>query len=368
MRQRRVERRSVASMAPVTDRMARRFSERCYSGLDASSLQAEFLDTLQRIVPFDAAFCATVDPATLLFTGAVLREIPPEASSQFLANEFLEDDVNKFRSLAAARSPVDWLDRITGQRRAASARYREIMAPLGLGDELRAAFRAGGACWGFLCVHRDDGPLGFTPEEARLIAHLSTHMGEGLRRSLLATPAEAGDGPDGPGVLVVAQDGSLVATTESGERWLWELDGGEPARGPLALAVEALLARLVSDETDDAPAAPPSVRLRTRSGRWVSVHASPMAGLGEGHHVAVVIEPAKPAELAPIILLAHGLTRREGQVAQLALQGKTNKGVARDLHISEHTVEDHLKAIFTKVGVSSRGELTARIFAEHYTP
>lgn len=355
-------------MTRVAEGVARRFTERCYAGLDASSLQAELLDTLKRIVPFDAAFCATVDPATLLFTGAVLREIPWEASSRFLANEFLEDDVNKFRSLAAARSPVDWLDRITGQRRAASARYREIMAPLGFGDELRAAFRAGGACWGFLCVHRDDGPLGFTPEEARLIAHLSSHVGEGLRRSLLATTAEANDDPDGPGVLVVTEDGSLVATTEVGERWWWELDGGEPVHGPLALAVEALLAQLASDGTDHAAAAAPRVRLRTRSGRWVAVHASPMAGLGEGHHVAVVIEPAKPAELAPMILLAHGLTKREGQVAQLTLQGKTNKRVARDLRISEHTVEDHLKAIFTKVGVSSRGELTARIFAEHYAP
>ncbi len=165
----------------------------------------------------------------------------------------------------------------------------------------------------------------------------------------------------------MAEDGSLVATTEVGERWLWELDDGEPGRGPRPLAVQALLARLVSTETEDAPTAPARVRLRTRSGRWVAVHASPMAGLGEGRHIAVVVEPAKPAELAPVILLAHGLTKREGQVAQLALQGKTNKGVARDLRISEHTVEDHLKAIFAKVGVSSRGELTATIFAEHYT-
>ncbi len=129
-------------MARVAERAALQLSQRCYAGLDAASLQAEFLDTLQRIVPFDAAFCATVDPATLLFTGAVLREIPWEATPRFLANEFLEDDVNKFRSLAAARSPVDWLDRATANDRGASARYREIMAPLGLGDELRAAFRA----------------------------------------------------------------------------------------------------------------------------------------------------------------------------------------------------------------------------------
>jgi DNA-binding CsgD family transcriptional regulator len=37
------------------------------------------------------------------------------------------------------------------------------------------------------------------------------------------------------------------------------------------------------------------------------------------------------------------------------------------LRISEYTVEDHLKAIFTRIGVSSRGELAARILAEHDT-
>lgn len=353
-------------MARVAERAARQLSQRCYAGLEAASLQAEFLDTLQRIVPFDAAFCATVDPATLLFTGAVLREIPWEATPRFLVNEFLEDDVNKFRSLAAAPSPVDWLDRATADDRSASARYREIMAPLGLGDELRAAFRAGGACWGFLCVHREDAPHGFTPAEARLIARLSTHVGEGLRRGLLAAAVETTVDSDGAGVLVVSEDGSLVATTDVGERWLWELDDGDPGHGPLAIAVQALLTRLASNETDKGPATVPRVRLRSPAGRWVAVHASPMTGLCEGRHVAVVIEPAKRAELAPIILLAHGLTSREGQVAQLALQGKTNKRVARDLRISEHTVEDHLKAIFTKVGVSSRGELTAKIFAEHY--
>jgi DNA-binding CsgD family transcriptional regulator len=343
-------------------------AERCYVGLDSGSLQAELLDGLQRMVPFDAAFCATADPATLLFTGAVLREIPSESTPRFLANEFLDDDVNKFRSLAGARSPVDWLDRATEGLRDRSARYREIMEPLGLGDELRAAFRAGGACWGFLCLHREDGPQGFTADEARIIASLSPHVGEGLRRSLLAATAATNPDPDGPGVLVVAEDGSLVASTPAGERWLWELDGSDPNDGRLALAVQAVVAGLAAIQTHGATVEQPSVRLRTLSGRWVVVHASTMAGLGEGRHVAVVIEPAKPAELTPIILLAHGLTTREGQVARLAIQGKTNKRVARDLRISEHTVEDHLKAIFAKVGVSSRGELTARIFADHYVP
>lgn len=36
--------------------------------------------------------------------------------------------------------------------------------------------------------------------------------------------------------------------------------------------------------------------------------------------------------------------------------------------ISAHTVRDHVKAVFEKVGVSSRGELVHKVFAEHYAP
>ena len=42
--------------------------------------------------------------------------------------------------------------------------------------------------------------------------------------------------------------------------------------------------------------------------------------------------------------------------------------IAADLYLSAHTVRDHIKAIFEKVGVSSRGELVHKMFAEHYAP
>ena len=331
------------------------------------SLQQELVDRLARILALDAVFCASVDPATLLFTSAVVQEIPPESTQRFLFNEFLEDDVNKFRALAHRRFPVDWLDHATGADRAISPRYREIMAPLGLGDELRAAFRSGGECWGFLCLHREDSSRGFNETEARLIARVATHVGEGLRRALVVGAADARLDDYGPGVLVLSDHRSLLATTAAGERWLWELADSDQSLGPLPLAVETVLARLDAIRRSQGPRhVLPRVRVRTRSGRWAVLHAFEMSGLGQGRHIAVVVEPATSAELAPMILLAYGLTRREGEVAQLVLQGKPTNQLARQLHISENTVEDHLKAIFAKVGVGSRGELTAKVFSDHY--
>jgi DNA-binding NarL/FixJ family response regulator len=46
----------------------------------------------------------------------------------------------------------------------------------------------------------------------------------------------------------------------------------------------------------------------------------------------------------------------------------SNQEIALALHLSPHTVRDHLKAIFVKVGVGSRGELVAKLFADHYGP
>jgi DNA-binding CsgD family transcriptional regulator len=84
--------------------------------------------------------------------------------------------------------------------------------------------------------------------------------------------------------------------------------------------------------------------------------------------IAVVIEPATASEIAWIAVRAHELSARERQITQLLARGLGTADVAGRLHLSAHTVRGYVKTIFEKVGVSSRGELVAKVFAQHHAP
>ncbi|HET9667619.1 MAG TPA: LuxR C-terminal-related transcriptional regulator [Desertimonas sp.] len=57
-----------------------------------------------------------------------------------------------------------------------------------------------------------------------------------------------------------------------------------------------------------------------------------------------------------------GLTKRELEILRLLAQGKTNRGIAQELVISEKTVASHVSHIFTKLGVTSRSAATAHAY------
>lgn len=315
-------------------------------------------------MPFDAAFWATVDPATLLFTQPHQHEIPPDTIPYFIQNEFLDDDVNKWTTLARDPVGVRTLVEATGGDIDASARYRDIFRPLGLGDELRAVLRVAGVCWGYVCLHRAVGTA-FSREEARYVRRLAPHLAEGIRAGLLASSVEESHVADAPGLVLVAPDGSFMSTTAAGEHWLGELGHPEPARCGLPAEVHVLAARLVHPAS--AVSALPRLRVRTRAGRWAVLHASRLPAQG-AQTIAVIIEEPSPAELAPVLMMAYGLTSREQTVTGLVCRGLSTREIGQRMHITPNTVQDHLKSIFDKTGVRSRRELVTAILQEQYLP
>src|ERR687893_7950 len=204
-----------------------------HSGLDSRTFGIEAVKQLRKAIPTDVSFFATADPATLLFTSAVRDEVLAQATPQFLEREFLKDDPVKFARLARGRSPVDSLGMATKGELARSERYREMLAPMDLGDELRAALVAGSKCWGFMCLHRERSGPDFTPAEATFLARLVPHLAEGLRKALLLGGSGAtSPRPDGPGLVLLADDLSLVAITPTAVAWLAEVPDSARPRSP----------------------------------------------------------------------------------------------------------------------------------------
>jgi DNA-binding CsgD family transcriptional regulator len=344
----------------------------CHAGLDSRTFRVESVRRLQKAILVDASFFATADPATLLFTGAVLDDVLASATAQFLENEFMQEDAVKFARLVRGRSPVDSLGAATRGELVLSPRYQEILAPMDLGDELRAALVVGSKCWGFMCLHRERSNPNFTPAEAAFLAKLTPHLAEGLRTALLIGDAQGTSSPpDGPGLLLLGDDLSLAAATPIAEGWLAEVAMGDwPSSSELPGAVYAVATRLLALEHGGymPPDLMPRTRLRTASGRWLVLHASRLRTADTEGQIAVIFEEARPSEIAPLIVDAYGLTKREGEITRLVLRGLSTSEVSGELHITPNTVRDHFKAIFDKVGVRSRRELVGQVFTQQYQP
>ena len=343
------------SVPPVpAPRRIEALTGRCYAGLDALALGREVVRRLRPVLGIDAAFVATVDPATLLFTSATSEDPLIEAAPLFLANELGGRDVNHFTDLAAAPVPVRTLDQATRGDRDSSARHAAIMRPLGLGDELRVALRTRQACWGVMCLHRQAGATGFSPRDRDIVTRIAPHLAEGLRRALLAQQATDPRPALGHGVVILDASGTVTSLNDAAERWLAQIpDSDWPSSCQLPLPLLA-----AAGHAGEHPA--PAVRLRTARGDWLSVHASPLHG-GSPQSTVLILEEPGPGELASLILASHGVTGAQARVVALVLRGYSTKQIARQLAISQYTIQEHLRAVFDKLGVRSRQELAAAL-------
>lgn len=212
-----------------------------------------------------------------------------------------------------------------------------------------------------------DDPV-FSPAEQDVVADISEALGGAFRRLAVSVPTTPVDTAVPPGVLLFDGTGRLRSTTPSVEHWMEELRDHTPATTAAGLPIPTEVFTVVNRARAIAAGrcgGAARARILGRSGRWLVAHASILAdpATGQPDQIAVVLEPANAVEVVPIIVEAFGLTAREREVVTCITRGMDTGEIAAHLFLSPHTVRDHCKAIFEKVGVSSRGELVARLFA-----
>jgi len=352
------------------ERAAERIGRLAGQGLDFVAFWRESSAALASAVPHYMSPCwFTFDPASLLVTSHYQVEIP-ELPPEWLAHEYYEDDFHKMADVARSARGVSTLHEATGGDPSRSRAWNLYMRPYGADQELLLALRTqSGQAWGMVGLYREPGQSQFDRHELDFLRSVSTHLAEGAQRGLLVGEASDPEGPDAPGLVVLKDDWSVESLTPGVERWLSELpDGDWEAQGKLPPSVLAVAGRaLRTAENADAPGEIALARVLSREGRWMVLHGASLVADG-ARRVAVIVEPAHPGRISPLLMAAYQLTEREQDVTRLVLRGESTTQIAKGLRVSPHTVQQHLKSVFEKTGVRSRRELVGKVFFSHYEP
>lgn len=333
------------------------------AGLDLPTLLDETVRVLHKTIPYEAGCWHALDPDSLIETSYRAINLPTE-NPVAAEIEYLHEDYNQFATLARAPRHTGILSQATGGMPERSLRYRELIRPFGLNDELRTTFVFDGAGWGSLCLLRDPRSGNFLEQEAAFLEDISVTIGRGLRTASLLEAASVNSDSEGPGLMLFDEQHELTAINPQAQRLMEELSDGQTGSSEqdLPYVVHAVAARtwLVGPDGNQKSA---RAHVRAQSGRWLTLHGCHF--VGTERQVAVVIEAEKPPRLARKVADAYGLTARESQMIQFLLKGVSTKEIAAALHISPYTVQEHFTAIFNKVGVRSRRELMGKLFLLH---
>jgi DNA-binding CsgD family transcriptional regulator len=317
------------------------------AAVDPAEFFSEIAARLHRVVPYDASGWMTLDPDSLLPSGALETQKPADLVRTLWRNELQVPDAHKLTVLAGRPTPVAALSQLSPAAAADSERLQLILSPRGIRDEMRVMLRAGGSTWGHFALYRESGSRAFDADELGLVADIVAQIGEGLRRSLSRRPLAEAVAALAPGVVAFDGAGSLTSATSEASR-LMALMPGDATTMLYAVAAKA-------SQSDGARA-----RIRLLDGQWLLAHGGRMHGApGDSAQVTVTLTLAPRADVASMLLRLHGLSAREREVAELLMTGATTEGIAERLHISPHTLRDHVKSIFTKLGAKSRAELMA---------
>jgi len=350
---------SVASSVAYS-RARDRVCRICDSAGDTRTLRLDLLDAIRRVVGFDAYAWLVTDPETSVGC-APLADVPllPELP-QLIRLKYLTT-INRWTAL---RGRAALLAEATGGDLSRSRLWRDLLCRYNVSDIASSVYRDRFGCWGFLDLWRA-GPAGrFGAAEAGFLSAIARPVTAALRRCqagtfVRAVPRELV--PPGPVVLLLSRDLEVRAQTPETQRYLRTLVPPTPGRPPVPASAYNVAAQLLASEAG-IDRNPPVARVHLSHGLWLTLRAGRMgnAEAPEDRDIAVSIEETSPTERLALFGRAFGLSARESELLHHLASGGDTRDLARQMFVSEHTVQDHLKSIFAKTSAHSRRTLLSR--------
>jgi DNA-binding CsgD family transcriptional regulator len=334
---------------PNPEVVLERIERICAAGGDPTGLRVRLLDEVRRAMGYDAYAFVLTDPETSVGV-APLAHVPHLPDLPRLIRLKYLTTVNRWTDLDG----VGRLRDATAGDRQRSLVWRELLHSYGVGDVASVVFRDRYGCWGFLDLWRNGDDAGFSASEQRALATAIGPVTAALRRAQASTFTGTPSRTEraGPVVLLLSGDLEVLGQTPSTSEYLRTL---VPTSGqPIPAAAYNVAAQLLANEAG-VDANPPSARVHLADGRWLTLRAARI-----GTEVAVSIEDSSPAERLAVFTRAYGLSERESDLLRHLAGGSDTRDVASRMHLSEHTVQDHLKSIFAKTSTRNRRTLLSR--------
>jgi DNA-binding CsgD family transcriptional regulator len=345
--------------------------------LDARELRRQVLAVVREVLAFSAYVWLLTDPVTTV-GAAPLAEVPCITELAALIKAKYATPVNRWTVLQQQASPVALLHEAVGGELARSRVWREVMSRYAIGDVASAVFADQFGCWGFLDLWRDDQRQPFSSGDAEFLASLAPPLTTALRRCQARTftePAAPHRHDAGPVVLTLDDNLRIMSRTAASRAWLNVLLPPQPDARAVPASVYNVAAQLLAAEEgiDDHPAV---ARTHLADGFWLTLRAArlaadePAPGAPDDSPATLVvtIEEASAADRLELFGRALGLTPRESELLSLLATGSDTRAMARQMALSEHTIQDHLKSIFAKTGARDRVTVLSRALGTRYEP
>ncbi|MBN2122662.1 MAG: response regulator transcription factor [Deltaproteobacteria bacterium] len=370
-----------SELTPEEHKEIHSFCRVLFSHGDVDEVRSESLLFLERSVGAEKSnfFLAEAPDKPVSFFRIVHRGIDDSALRHYRQYYWRGDPFYKKyaqQKLSALPDVLTMEDIVSYRNLTRTEYYNDFLKPQSIHHQMTIHLKSGAHVLGVVALFRGRGAGPFSHRDKLKARIMAPYLSGALRSAIAVEKNAALESvilsllPDLPyeGLVILDRFLDPVYQDERATGILSTLNRSEQAPETSSGAVPTVVYRYCKEALSaldpEHGRSPPERRFdlfSSGSGEKVSVKVRPVLDRQKGPLFLLFLDPEEQILSMTHYLKDKGLTRREREVVHLLARGCRNLEIAQKLFISAYTVENHLRSIYRKMGVSNRTAVVHRL-------
>jgi DNA-binding CsgD family transcriptional regulator len=344
---------------------------------EIDDMRREVLSCLEKILHCDQSTFFLGSRKTykdLDYAGGVTRGIDPEFLHQYICHYYRLDpyppELMISPSVVTTEQIISYADLVKGEY------YNDFFQPQSIHYQMSIVLRSSNRVLGALSFFRPRYKVDFSSRDKSKVQLMVPYLEEILQKNILLSQikyqAEVLEtislNLNHKGIVLLDESFVPIYVDEKAKKILSSLRPGDDDQGAYGLYLPQEISRqcetlkALACDSEEPNYHPLRLELE-QAGEQLSVLVRLIKRKNRPLHFLIYLEARDREEPLAQILCNFGLTRREQEVAHLVCMGLKNNEISDRLFISAHTVENHLRSIYWKLGVCNRTSLVHRVMS-----